>query len=150
MENPSMRLRRTLAALVSLSALAWTGAPLAIAAQEAPQGLFEWRTLNGRTAPTEFPRNSGVQLIRGSLELSPPTPATDARFELAFDVTIGSGAPTPNSVEGRYMVDGDALRFVPAGGEAGPPVTFRYKWLADGTLTLTDALRHVWGYTRVD
>lgn len=29
-----------------------------------------------------------------------------------------------------------------------PPVRFRYTWLADGTLALTDAEGHVWGYVR--
>lgn len=145
-----MRPQWTLAALVSLSALAWSGAPPGIAAQGAPEGRFEWRTLNGRPAPAEFPPNSGVQLTRGTLELTAPTPAADARFALVFEVRVGGAEPAPNGVEGRYTVEGDALRFVPDGGDANPPVTFRYEWLSDGTLVLTDALRHVWGYTRVD
>jgi hypothetical protein len=91
-----------------------------------------------------------MQLIRGSLELTPATSDTEARFELVLDVSVAGAAATPNSVAGSFTSEGDMLRFLPDQGDASAPVTFRYAWLPDGTLALTDAIRHVWGYERVD
>jgi hypothetical protein len=142
--------QRTFAAFVSLCALALGTAPFGTAAQGVPLGVFEWRTLNGRPAPAEFPPRSGMQLIRGSLELTPATSDTEARFELVLDVSVAGAAATPNSVAGSFTSEGDMLRFLPDQGDASAPVTFRYAWLPDGTLALTDAIRHVWGYERVD
>jgi len=149
-ETPYVNAQRTFAAFLSLCALALGAAPFCTAAQGVPLGVFEWRTLNGRPAPAEFPPRSGIQLIRGSLELTPATSDTEARFELVFAVSTGGAAAAPNSVAGRFTAEDEMLRLLPDRGDKSAPVTFRYAWQPDGTLTLTDAIRHVWGYERVD
>lgn len=143
-----------LAATAACTAKGAAGGPgvQVAAADRALEGAFRWTTLGGQPVPREFPPGSGAMLVAGSLELRDAAAAArdgSGRFSLRFTLrpTPADSARTTGE-DGRFRIIADSLLFTPDGRENRPPVRFRYAWLPDGILALTDARGNVWGYVR--
>lgn len=115
-----------------------------------PAGAWVWETMDEVPPPLEFPAGSGAHLASGTLEVRPASAedARSGRFALGFELRGTDGATAPSGIEGWYVSFADSLHFVPDGSSPAEPVRFRYAWLPDGRVALTDSNGHVWVYRR--
>ena len=115
------------------------------------EGGYRWVSINGKSAPQEFPVGSGTMLVYGTLDLRDVAAAqagTGGRYGMRFTVQPRADTARVTGNDGRLVIRSDSLIFTPDGRENEPPVRFRYSWRSNGQLALTDASNHVWVYVR--
>ena len=123
--------------------------PGTAAADSALEGGFRWTSLDGKALPVEFPANSGVRLVYGTLDLRDIRAArqgSGGTYSMRFTVQPVNDTIRNTGNDGRFALRGDTLLFTPTGQSS--PVTFRLAWRPTGALALTDTADHVWLYVR--
>jgi hypothetical protein len=112
------------------------------------EGGYRWLTLDGKSAPVEFPANSGRRLVYGTLDLREAANARAASgtYSMRFTEQPVNDTVRTTGADGRFTLRGDSILFTPAGQSAA--VIFRFAWRPNGQLALTDQANHVWVYSR--
>ena len=111
-------------------------------------GGYRWLTLDGKSAPVEFPEKSGRRLVYGTLDLrdAPNARASSGTYSMRFTEQPVNDTARTTGNDGRFTLRGDSILFTPAGQTSA--VVFRFAWRPNGQLALTDQSSHVWVYAR--
>ena len=111
-------------------------------------GAYRLAMLDGKPIPTEYPMNSGRQLVYQTLDLSDAPAARGqmaGKFSLRATVQPANDTVRIMGYAGRFALIGDTIRF-DAGGTT-PTWSSRFSWQPNGNLVLTDGANR-WVYTR--
>ncbi len=123
--------------------------PGSVTGDSALEGGYRWAALDGKSAPVEFPINSGRRLVYGTLDLRNAMAAragSGGTYAMRFTEQPMNDTVRITGHDGQFLLRGDTVVLTPAGQTT--PVWFRYVWRPTGELALTDASNHVWVYAR--
>jgi hypothetical protein len=123
--------------------------PGSVTGDSALEGGFRWVTLDGKAAPVEFPANSGVRIVYGTLDLRDAMSARSGfrgNYALRFTEQPVNDTVRTTGTNGHFMLRGDSLLIQPDGESIAS--AYRYAWRPTGELELRDSANHVWVYAR--
>jgi len=113
-------------------------------------GRYQVASIDGKTTPVEYPSNPATKIVYGTLDLHD---AAASRAGAAGTYSVRLGLQPANDTlrttadDGTLALRGDTL-VLTSKAPAAPASRYRFAWLPNGNLALTDGNGHVWVYTR--